>query len=235
MPLIKPIRLVPIILAAGGSRRFNGVKLMSRLNNGKPLLEHSIQQLQLGCEQFQAQQAGEHSNASVNHNVDISRLELSPVTVILGGHHECLAPLLPSGMAYRLNPDWQQGLSSSIRVAVKHAVELDADAILLTLADQVALESHDYAALLALFCGRFSQGAPHRGQTTAAFYRQTPGVPAIFLIDDFTALSQLTADKGAKAILFLHHKQQNLQLLPLERAAIDIDTQTELSLWLADA
>jgi molybdenum cofactor cytidylyltransferase len=232
MPLNKPITLVPVILAAGGSRRFNGVKLKSRLNNGLSLLEHSIKELQLGCEQFQAQQAGVHSHVSVNAAV---ALELTPVMVILGGHHECLAPLLLAGTDYQLNSDWQQGLSSSIRVAVKHALELDADALLLTLADQVALESHDYAALLALFCGGFSQGAPHSGQTTAAFYRQSPGVPAIFLADDFAALRQLSADKGAKAILVDRQKHQQLRLLPLERGAIDIDTQLALTQWLAEA
>ncbi|MBB1270625.1 nucleotidyltransferase family protein [Shewanella sp. SR44-3] len=258
---MKPIKLVSVLLAAGGSRRFNGVKLSCRLNDGQSLLQRSIEQLQQGCRQFLAKQATGGLTPGIvslpltpSVIVPAARVSpaialpvmaspviaspiivLTPLTVILGGHNECLAPLLPQGTAYRLNPDWQQGLSSSIRLAVKHALEHEADALLLALGDQVALDASDYAALLHCFLASVTPNRAKGGQTTAAFYRQSPGVPAIFLADDFAALNQLSADKGAKAILVERHNRQQLQLLPLERGAIDIDTQIELAQWLAGA
>jgi molybdenum cofactor cytidylyltransferase len=211
---INPVVTLAIVLLAGGaSRRFNGVKLESVLDGGESLLHKSVSSL---LTVKNALYAGALSTAS----------NTSSVTVILGANSERLIPLLPEGVTWLVNPNWEQGIGTSVALAALHANALGADALLLSLGDQVALTSVDYLALI--------QGFISTKQTSAAFYRQKPGVPAIFLAEDFNGLSLLEGDSGAKAILKEHNKNNKLTLIPLNRAAIDIDTQADLSNWLAN-
>ncbi|MEZ9538749.1 nucleotidyltransferase family protein [Shewanella sp. 10N.286.51.B8] len=202
-----PPNVVSVMLAAGGSTRFNGAKLAATLsadNNAQSLIQQSYAIL---------------SKAT-------TELDLSPPVLVLGGHKDLLSPLLANDIEILTNQNWQSGLASSVAMAASYAQSQQVDALLLTLADQVAISHSDYLSLYGLFC--------QFGKTTAAYYQQSPGVPAIFLASDFEALQQLEGDSGAKKILTRHLEQQQLTVLPLAQAAIDIDTQTDLKQWLVN-
>ncbi|MFS1439260.1 nucleotidyltransferase family protein [Shewanella sp. 10N.286.48.A6] len=202
-----PPNVVSVMLAAGGSTRFNGAKLAATLsadNNAQSLIQQSYAIL---------------SKAT-------TELDLSPPVLVLGGHKDVLSPLLANDIEILTNQNWQSGLASSVAMAASYAQSQQVDALLLTLADQVAISHSDYLSLYGLFC--------QFGKTTAAYYQQSPGVPAIFLASDFEALQQLEGDSGAKKILTRHLEQQQLTVLPLAQAAIDIDTQTDLKQWLVN-
>ena len=60
----------------------------------------------------------------------------------------------------------------------------------------------------------------------AAHYAGTVGVPAIFPREDFAALSALRGDAGARALL--KRGSARLVRVPLQSAAVDIDTPEDL-------
>ena len=180
--LSKAPKVVSVMLAAGQSARFDGAKLAAtvsgpKVNDPDPnaenhsLLTHSLLSLSQAAEQ----------------------IDIGKPCVILGGHIDVLSPLIPINTPILINSDWQSGIASSVAMAAKYAQAEKADALLLTLADQVAISRLHYLSLYRLFC--------LFGQTTAAYYQQNPGVPAIFRAEDFDALQQLAGDSGAKKIL----------------------------------
>ncbi|MEZ9237485.1 nucleotidyltransferase family protein [Shewanella sp. 10N.286.52.A9] len=208
-------KITTVMLAAGQSSRFDGAKLAALVSGpevndpdvqakNQSLLAHSLDELTQATEQ----------------------MGMDKPVVMLGGHKDTLLPLLPSNTEYLVNPDWQTGIGSSVAMAAEYAQAQHADALLLSLADQVAITQQHYMSLFRVFC--------LFGQTTAAYYQQNPGVPAIFLSEDFQQLQQLPGDAGAKKLLLQHLSNQSLAVLPLEQAAIDIDTKADLNWWLAN-
>jgi molybdenum cofactor cytidylyltransferase len=141
------------------------------------------------------------------------------VTVVLGANAAELAPLLrhtPASVV--INRDWAEGMGSSVRAGVAR-VPATADAALLMLADQPAVTAQDLLRLVATW----------RRQPqciVAAHYAGTTGVPAIFPREDFAALGALRGDAGARALL--KRSGERLVRVPLQSAAIDIDTPEDL-------
>ncbi|WP_372871208.1 nucleotidyltransferase family protein [Shewanella sp.] len=193
------MKLLPVLLAAGGSRRFEGVKLAMPLPGGTSLLGRSVDAL-----------------SQVRSSCDT---QILPVQVCLGGHADTLKPLLPKGTAIIPSPDWQQGLGHSIAAAANAAQSTDADALLLALADHALLCTQDYESLI--------QSWQESGKTTASWYLDAPGAPAIFNRADFGELARLCGDKGAKGLLKSLQKQQQLGWMALPGASIDIDTRAD--------
>ena len=208
-------KVVTVMLAAGQSSRFDGAKLGAIVSGpavNDPDIHATNQSLLAHC-------LGELTNAT-------EQMGLDKPCLILGGHKETLTPLIPHDTHIQINHDWQSGMASSVALAARYAQTQNADALLLTLADQVAINQQHYMSLFRVFC--------LFGQTTAAYYQQNPGVPAVFLAEDFDALQQLSGDAGAKKILKQHLSNQSLAVFPLEQAAIDIDTKADLIWWLAN-
>src|SRR5688572_29318466 len=100
-----PDQLLIAILAAGASRRLGQPKQLVQLN-GERLIRHQC---------LTALQAA-----------------IAPVAVILGCHHHQIAPTISDlNIQLILNPDWQEGLASSVRAATRAAITLRAKALLL--------------------------------------------------------------------------------------------------------
>jgi molybdenum cofactor cytidylyltransferase len=141
------------------------------------------------------------------------------VTVVLGANAAELAPLLrhtPASVV--INRDWAEGMGSSVRAGVAR-VPATADATLLMLADQPAVTAQDLLRLVGTW----------RRQPqciVAAHYSGTTGVPAIFPREDFAALCALRGDAGARALL--KRGGERIVRVPLQSAAIDIDTPEDL-------
>jgi molybdenum cofactor cytidylyltransferase len=182
-----------IILAAGPSTRLGQPKQLVRLD-GRPLL-HTM----------------------VSRAVALSG---HAVTVVLGANAQDLTQLLRhSPASVIVNRQWREGLGSSIRLGVS-ALPPACDAVLLMLADQVAVTADDLRRLASAWKGQDTVIA-------ASLYSGTIGVPAIFPRWCFPDLMALRGDCGAKSVL--HRHADRLVRLPMPNAALDLDTPEQLA------
>ncbi|WP_372740815.1 nucleotidyltransferase family protein [Neptunomonas sp.] len=186
-----------MILAAGGATRFGSCKSLEMIN-GKPMLQHSI----------------DHAR------------EICPdsVYVVSGSWHAAFCKALENDIISNVslieNRDWSMGIGRSISVGVAH-LGSKYDAILILLADQVAVATGDLKRLVKCFDGK---------DIACSFYGNKRGVPALFGSRTFYSLIQLSGEKGGKNLLY--HKSYRVEELSMESASIDIDTPLELKLWL---
>lgn len=182
-----------LIMAAGESRRFDGCKLLADLH-GKPLIQYVL---------------------------DRSAQLLATKRIVVSGRWYEALDLAKRRGAFSecdlvFNPTWSEGLGSSISFGVKHLAD-QCDAILILLADQVALELSDLKDLI-------DRSSEH--QIACAKYNGTRGVPAVFSKSMFPYLLDLSGEKGAKALLV--SEEFDVVELDMPSAAIDIDTRRQL-------
>ena len=180
------------VLAAGPSTRFGSPKQLVRLG-GTPIVH----------------QAAARAAAVAG----------SSVTVILGAHARDVTPALrQSAAATVVNRDWEEGLASSIRTAVRTAPPR-CDGLLLVLCDQVAVTSDDLRRL-------FLAWRRHPILISAALYGGAPGLPAIFPRWSFTDLLELRGDRDPR--LVLRRTADRLVRVPMTNASVDLDTPEDL-------
>ena len=155
-------------------------------------------------------------HATVTRAVEVAG---NSVFVVLGARAAELAPLLShSPASIVINRDWQEGLGSSIRAGVSR-LPSSCSAVMLLLADQAAVTTDDLRRLV----GTWRRQTEH---IVAASYGSTVGVPAIFPRSAFGDLARLRGDMGARALI--QRNPDRLVRVPMERAAIDIDTPEDL-------
>nr|WP_275659117.1 NTP transferase domain-containing protein [Shewanella sp. Isolate8] len=232
------------LLAAGESRRFGGVKLAQSLTNddlasddliANDLASASSEPKPNESKQPVFYQPEFYSTASpspttlIGHQYSAlsevaARLGAS-LCVITGAHHEAVASCLPPSAKLVHNPDWLGGLGHSIAAAAKEARALRAETLLIALGDQLLLGADDY---LGLFRAR-----ARANTRVCAYYELTLGAPALFHFDDYEALSSLSGDRGAKALLSRRYQEGNLIAMAMENASVDIDTRSQLMAYLA--
>ncbi|HEX9208625.1 MAG TPA: nucleotidyltransferase family protein [Steroidobacteraceae bacterium] len=180
------------ILAAGAGTRFGGVKQLVRLR-GEPVL-HEL-----------AAHAALVAGPSV--------------TVVLGAHARDIAPALrQTAVAVAVNRGWEEGIASSVRAAV-HATPPGSDALLLLLADQVAVTGDDLRRLHASW-------KRHPVLIASALYDGAPGLPAIFPRWAFTDLLALRGDRDPRTVL--RRNIDRVVRVPMSNAGIDLDTPDDL-------
>lgn len=123
-------------------------------------------------------------------------------------------PDLPGYATITLDPPGAPQ-SRSLALGVAAAQAAGADAVLITLADMPLVPPSHIQAMLAAFDGdRLASQGPHSLMP-----------PALFGVRHFAALSALTGDRGAGALL------QGAPALPLPpRAALDVDRSEDLAL-----
>jgi molybdenum cofactor cytidylyltransferase len=177
-----------LILAAGGSTRMGRPKQLLRWQ-GRTLLERAIG----------------------------SACEVLPerVFVVLGAHEpQIRAAINLDAVETVRNPDWQEGIASSIRRGIE-ALPASAETALLMLCDQPRVDSTHLAALLDAWCDE-----PEL--IIASQYHLSCGVPVVFPAVYFERLRSLTGDKGAKPLL--REFEPCVVKIPLAEAELDIDT-----------
>lgn len=143
------------------------------------------------------------------------------VLVILGANENLIATTLDvTGAEQISNPGWQEGMASSIRVAVEHLEKEypETDHVLFMVCDQPFITS-DFLEELKGTAFNTEKGI------TATKYGDTVGVPVIFSSAYFSALRKLTGDEGAKHIL--KSNQHDLVQVPFKQALTDIDTEAD--------
>jgi len=210
-----------ILLAAGKSERFNGIKLLAKVQQQESsitLIEHALLQI---------------STAVNTLNID----EII-IRIATGRYHSQITTRFDDHEKHCFDycPDAHLGLGHTIAQSVEHIVrnpdnendddddvdEVKTSHIMITLADQVALNADDYVALI-----KQSLALPTKLVCAKAGQEIMP--PAIFPAAYFDDLMTLKGDKGAKPILSAN--KENLQTVSITHAERDIDTQQDLVNW----
>lgn len=177
-----------IVLAGGKSSRLGQPKQLLDIQ-GKPLIQHVV----------------DRALASL----------LGPVIVISGAYAERL-PMIPNVDIVH-NPDWEEGMASSIRRAVHYVQKVypDIDGLMILVADQPYLDS---AVLNEMGVLQKENGYI----AVAASYKDQLGTPILFHRSLWTELLLLKGDVGAKKIL--NQIKDKIGIVPFEKGLYDIDT-----------
>jgi molybdenum cofactor cytidylyltransferase len=185
-------RIGAVLLAAGLSRRMGTNKLLAPLG-GTPLVRRCAETLV---------EAG-----------------LSPIRVVLGHEAEAVrAALAGLDLSFVVNPDYENGLASSLAVGIA-ALEADgADAALVALGDMPLVTP---AQLRALMNGLLAAEEPAIVMPT---FEGRQGNPVIWERVFFDELKSLVGDRGAKSLLGLHADQ--VVAIEMEDAAVLADADT---------
>lgn len=149
-------------------------------------------------------------------------LSISPeVSVVLGGNEDLILPKLErfKGLIATIhNPDWKEGMGSSIRVGVEKLAQ-NSDLILILLCDQPFVTKSLLQNILQTY-DNFQQ------PIVACVYTNTLGVPILFHKSIFPELLKLSGNQGAKS--FLHLYQEKCSVIPFPEGDVDIDTKDDV-------
>ena len=182
-----------VILAAGEARRFGACKQLVEFQS-KPLLQHVL-------------------DAAL-------ALPYKRLMVVTGKYDqeikEAFEGGLVSGAEQVYNPDWPEGMSSSIRLGCQ-LLASDCDQILVLLADQILVSADELHSLI--------DETDSTGIACAGF-SGTVGPPALFGSAFYPALLSLNAENGAKRILT--NPENHVRVVPMASAGWDIDTPEDL-------
>jgi len=172
-PSAEPPAIPAIVLAAGASVRLGQPKQLLALpeSAGETLLGRTVRV---------AVEAG-----------------AAPVFVVLGAHAEEIqrnVQLEPCNVL--LNPEWQEGMASSLRMGIRAVMKScpSATGALVVVCDQPVLSAEHLRKLLAAHI--VSPDIP-----TASRYAGRDGVPVVLPLRMFPAMLTLTGDQGARTIL----------------------------------
>ena len=160
-----------LLLAAGQSKRFSGVKQLADIQ-GQPMICHCLSAY------FQ----GKNWLEGLDNGV-----------VVLGANAGLIQKVLLNQIQVYLANSWQQGMGHSLAESMP-SLSNETSHVFIGLADQVAITPLHIRQLL-------ETSAKYPERIIAAEYAGRVGVPAIFPHQYFTQLAKLTGDKGAKALL----------------------------------
>lgn len=182
-----------IILAAGESGRLGKPK-QNLLYQGQTLLQQAI-------------------NHALNSHC-------KPVMVILGAYSDIIQPpIQDESITIVHNPDWHEGMASSIRLGVSALQQISGvNQALIMLCDQPFVDTTILNSILQ------TKQASRKGIVACA-YNNTLGAPVLFGKQYFPELMELKGHDGAKKLLAVHHDDIAPVLFPL--GAVDIDTMDD--------
>ena len=183
-----------ILLAAGSSSRLGRPKQLLSYD-GQTLLQHTVQV----------------ASASNAH----------PVVVVLGANAEMIRDHIKDlDVVLVDNPDWQEGMASSIRSGINSFTEFarDAEGIILMVCDQPHVTS---SLLNEIITAHKRTGKP----IVASSYEATFGPPVFFHRSLFDELLQLKGDIGARSIVRQHTDE--VEVTPFPEGVFDIDTEAD--------
>lgn len=185
-------KIAILILAAGNSSRMGKTKQLLPYKNAT-LLEWAIEQAQ----------------KSVAKNV----------FCVLGANKEVIEKQLTSNAIETIyNPNYKDGLSTSIVKGIEFLLNYNFDSVLIMLADQPHVTSEYLNSLIEA-----SKNNPSK--LIASNYQGSVGVPAIFPKNYFNDLLDLKGDKGAKN--FLLQQNNNVIKVNSTQNLLDIDTSED--------
>ncbi|CAM3837787.1 NTP transferase domain-containing protein [Mucilaginibacter galii] len=141
--------------------------------------------------------------------------------VVLGANNQTILDDVDSKhLDVVINPEWEQGMSSSIKAGITALQTLypKVDNVLMMLCDQPFV---DTALLVKLIDAK----PPIDDAIVACKYKDTIGVPVLFGKSWFANLQDLKGEDGAKKLLLTH--QDKVVTVPFDQGSIDIDTPND--------
>lgn len=157
-----------------------------------------------------------------------------PVVVVLGAHAEALRGEVARAEArVVVNPEWAEGMASSIRCGLAALEEATAGAVraaVLMLCDQPLVTGEVIGRLLAAYgAGR----TPLVASEYEARGERTRGVPALFSRALFPELMALRGAEGAKRVV--ERRSSIATFIAVPEAAFDVDTPEDYRVLKRDA
>jgi len=144
--------------------------------------------------------------------------ELWPV-VVLGAHRDLVEPLLPPEVERVIHPGWAAGMGSSLVAGLRAVLERHApERVTIMVCDQPLIAAEELKRLVASCRGV---------DAAAAAYEGTLGTPACFARSSFPALLALGPVQGARRLL--RGGTLSVVPVPMERAALDLDTPEDVA------
>ena len=195
-------KIATLILAAGASRRLGRPKQLLKLE-GLTLLRRTA-------------------------GLAVS-LGAGPVGVVLGARAEAVQPELEGlDVEIVLNPDWAQGMSTSLRAGIEWLEKLgtEVEAVVILLVDQPRVDASLLERLIAVF-------RRERPPLVASRYQGINGAPAVFDASLFGELKAIEGDRGARRVIARHESE--LLAIDFPGGAADIDTEEDADFWLPGA
>ncbi|MEU4348245.1 nucleotidyltransferase family protein [Streptomyces sp. NPDC023838] len=189
-------QVVGLLLAAGGGRRLGGRPKALLPHRGRPLVEHAVRMLREGgC---------------------------TTVHVVLGAAaEEVRARARLDGCVLVDNPEWAEGMGSSLRAGLASLAGTGAGAALVSLVDQPGIGAEAIGRVRAAYSSPAS--------LAAASYDGKRGHPVLFGADRWQPVATSAhGDRGARAYLAAHEVEIRLVECGDVAEAYDIDTEADL-------
>jgi len=184
-------RIAALILAAGRSSRMGTLKQLLPIQK-TTLLEYVIKNVKLA-------------------NVD-------KVYCVIGAKAETIEPYIKKQrVEIVFNPNYNDGLSSSIKCGIEQIRNEDFEASLIVLADQPLIKTNYFNTLISEYNG-------NQDKIIATDYAKNYGVPVVIPKSYFPDLLKLKGDKGAKE--FLNSRPKTIVGLKTD-TLMDIDTEKD--------
>jgi molybdenum cofactor cytidylyltransferase len=186
-------RIAAIVLAAGESSRFSphGEPKQLAMIDGEPMIARVVREV--------------HASAADTVLVVLGH-EFEKVSAVINGFH---------GIKIINNPDYPNGLSSSLKAGLAQAVGFDA--IMFVLGDLPGLASADMDSVISIYR---DSTAP----LACAMYEGRPAHPVIFRKDLWPELEKLTGDIGGREVVIKHIDEVVMAKLPGTACISDVDT-----------
>ncbi|MEV7339508.1 nucleotidyltransferase family protein [Streptomyces sp. NPDC093544] len=185
-----------LLLAAGGGRRLGGRPKALLSHRGRPLVEHAVAVLRAGgC---------------------------TRVHVVLGAGADAVREraALP-GCVLVDNPEWEEGMGSSLRAGLDSLAGTGARAALVSLVDQPGIGPEAVSRVLAAYQAETS--------LVSAAYEGVRGHPVLFGAAHWAGIAATaTGDRGARAYLKEHEEAITLVECGDVARPYDIDTTEDL-------
>ncbi|MGW0286849.1 nucleotidyltransferase family protein [Streptomyces sp. NPDC003236] len=186
-----------LLLAAGGGRRLGGRPKALLEHQGRPLVEHAVGVLRAaGC---------------------------GRIHVVLGAAADDVLDRADlSGCVTVRNPDWAEGMGSSLRAGLGSLTGSGVTAALVSLVDQPGIGTAAVARVLDAYEGANS--------LVSAAYDGVRGHPVLFGAAHWAGVAaSATGDRGARAYLREHAAALRLVECADVAEPYDIDTEADLS------
>ncbi len=161
------MRYLILILAAGGSRRFGSQKLLVPVK-GIPMIQRVLNLVKPFGDAAIVLRPG--------YEREFSKVDLSGVTKLL-------------------NPKWESGISSSIKVGVRYAEDEGYDAVIIVLGDMPFLKAETLSTIL-------QRAVRSRALFVYPTYKGIKGFPTVVKRELFDRVNLLKGDEGFKRLIF---------------------------------
>ena len=183
-----------IILAAGMSRRMGSPKLLLPLN-GQPIIHHPIS---LAMQQ-----------------------ELHPIVVVAGQYIEEISKGMKDAkeITFLYNPDYQEGISSSLKLGIK-TIANDVDAAIIFLGDQPFVRESVIRSIVA----EYEKDRENSKWIVRPRYAGQPGHPILFDRKLFGDFATINGDVGGRTIIKSHKDRLKFIDFSEQLWGMDIDT-----------